>query len=203
MTDSPIISKIKTILRSAGYTEIAMPFSVAGIEFQFSGAFRGKGGRASDLVVIIDTSLLSPSNTAERWRQRLEALSRALDVASSTIVLTTILAGAVLPVATAEAIGKVCRTLTVTIDPEALPATKRNAALLEFEDRLRVLLPLAHFPGGEQMSDPFGEVMSRLPNDATLDKIRPVMAAASRGDKAVTNAFVQMMEKDLAKALRK
>lgn len=203
MTDSPIISQIEATLRVAGYTEIPMPFSVAGIEFQFSGAFRGKGGRSSDLVVIIDTSLLSAVNNAERWRQRLEALSRALDVASSTIVLTTILAGAALPATATEAIGKVCRTLSVTIDPQALPATKRDAALLEFEDRLRVLLPLAHFPGGEQVGDPLGEVMSRLPNDATRDTIRPVMAAASRGDKAVTNAFVQMMEKDLAKALRK
>jgi len=203
MTDSPIISQIKTILRDANYAEIPMPFSVAGIEFQFASAFRGKGGRASDLVVIVDTSLLSPSNTAERWRQRLEALTRALDVASSTIVLTTILAGAVLPVAITEAIGKVCRILSVGFDPRAVPAAKRAAALLEFQDRLRVLLPLADYPGGEQTGDPLGEVMNRLPNDSTRDTVRPILAAASRGEKAVTKAFVDMMEKDLTKALRK
>ena len=39
MTDSPIISQIKAVLRDAGYTEIPTPFSVAGIEFQFAGAF--------------------------------------------------------------------------------------------------------------------------------------------------------------------
>lgn len=200
---SGLISRIRTTLESAGYSEVPGPFFVAKVEFRFSAAFRGRGGRSPDLVVVIDTSLADVANTPERWRQRLEALSRALDVAGSTVVLTAILAGAPIPVTAADAIAKICRVLVVSKDPSTAPLAKRASAELEFEDRLRVLLPLSILPGANLEADSLGELLKKLPTEPVREVARPLLGASSGGAKAVTKAFTDMLEVELNKALKK
>jgi hypothetical protein len=56
VSDSPLIQEIADRLRAAGYVDVATPFRVATISFDFTAALRGRGGRALDLVLLIDTT---------------------------------------------------------------------------------------------------------------------------------------------------
>jgi hypothetical protein len=97
VSSSPLIQAIQERLRSGGYSDLSTPFKVAGVEFAFTGAMRGRDGRALDLVLLVDTTTGDfGDRDGGRVRQRMEALSRALDVTGSRYVVTVILAGAVL-----------------------------------------------------------------------------------------------------------
>jgi hypothetical protein len=137
----------------------------------------------------------------DRTRQRLEALSRALDVADSHLVLTAVLAGAALPPTTVEAIAKGCRVLLVTDDPRAAPVAAREAAQLEFEDRLRVLLPLQLGDNIEIATDPLASVLRQLPSDKLRTFATPFLKLSERGEKAVARAFRDMIENELSPGL--
>jgi hypothetical protein len=90
------------------------PFQVASVRFDFTAVLQGQKGRGFDIVLIMDTSAGEHGDkSGSRTRQRIEALSRALDVSGSRLVLTAILAGAPLPTADVEAIARICRVLTV------------------------------------------------------------------------------------------
>jgi hypothetical protein len=56
VSDSPLIKEIADRLRAAGYVDVATPFRVATVSFDFTAALRGRGGRALDLVLLIDTT---------------------------------------------------------------------------------------------------------------------------------------------------
>ena len=80
MTSSPLIAAIRQRLNEAGYDDLPTPFRMAGVEFQFTGALRGRHGRALDLVLLVDTTAGSFGDSdGARVRARIQALSRALD----------------------------------------------------------------------------------------------------------------------------
>jgi hypothetical protein len=155
VSGSPLVEVIQERLRGAGYSELSTPFKVAGVEFAFTGAMRGREGRALDLVLLVDTTTGSfGDRDGARVRQRVESLSRALDVTGSRYVVTVILAGAIL-VDGIEALSETCRVLPVdgiALNAEGKPLDE--AAERQLDNRIRVLLPLflpvplAEMPGG-------------------------------------------------------
>lgn len=108
---------------------------MAGVGFEFTGAMRGRDGRSLDLVLLVDTTTGDfGDRDGARVRQRVEALSRALDVTGSRYVVTVILAGAALAEGV-EALSETCRVLqveSVALDDQGKPlneAAKRQLDL--------------------------------------------------------------------------
>jgi hypothetical protein len=86
VSDSPLVQAIQERLRVGGYTDLPTPFKIASVEFAFTGAMRGRDGRALDLVLLVDTTTGDfGDRDGGRVRQRVEALSRALDVTGSRL----------------------------------------------------------------------------------------------------------------------
>jgi hypothetical protein len=50
VSDSPLVQAIQERLRGGGYRDLSTPFKAAGFEFSFTGAMRGRYGRALDMV---------------------------------------------------------------------------------------------------------------------------------------------------------
>jgi hypothetical protein len=202
LTAQALTSMVVERLKAVGYRPLQTPFSVGTISFDFTAALQGSGGRASDLVLVIDTSITTdPLKIGERTRQRLVALARALDVAGSSLVLTAVLVGAPLPPPVVEAIAKAGRVLIVADDPRDARSEDSDAAAQAFDDRLRVLLPLQLMPNDEATADPFGTVLQSLESDAIRTLAEPLFAQASRGEKAVTRALGNLLEGELTKGL--
>ena len=164
MSDSPLVNAILGRLHEAGYRDLAAPFQVATVEFEFTAALRGSDGRALDLVLVVDTTTGEfGDRDSARVRQRIEALGRALDVTGSRYVVTVILAGAALG-KDMEVLAESCRVLHVDGLPlDADGELANDAARNQLEDRIRVLLPLtfataARGDGGWQRpgDGPFG-----------------------------------------------
>ena len=198
MSESPLISVIIRRLSAAGYSPIGTPFSVATVKFDFTSALRGRDGRSLDLVLLIDTTTGEfGDRDAVKVRQRVEALSRALDVTQSRYVLTVILAGAVLT-GEFEILGDVCRVLNIdgiTLNESGDPAN--DTAKLSLDDALRVLLPL-QLPGAVN-----GDIVRKGPVDALLQAVRDsvepdlaakLIAASEAGEEAVAKAISEALE---------
>jgi hypothetical protein len=193
VSDSPVVQAIRERLRSAGYSDLTTPFKVAGVEFAFTGAMRGRDGRALDLVLLVDTTTGDfGERDGGRVRQRIEALSRALDVTGSRYVVTVVLAGAILTEGM-EALSEICRVLqveSIAFDNHGKPADE--AAARQLDDRIRVLLPLAlPLPIAETQdgSKPAMEqLVSGLPPDMNKALIDAVIAASDAGEQSVTDA---------------
>ena len=84
MIGSPLVQAIHKRLHLAGYSDLSTPFKVAGVEFPFTGAMHGRDGRALDLILLVDTTTGDfGDRDGVQVRQRIEALSRALDVTGS------------------------------------------------------------------------------------------------------------------------
>lgn len=193
MSDAPLVQAIQARLRDAGYTDLSTPFKIAGVEFAFTSAMRGRDGRALDLILLVDTTTGDfGDRDGGRVRQRIEALSRALDVTGSRYVVTVILAGAVLSEGV-EALSETCRVLQVegiALDAGGKPVDA--AAERQLDDRIRMLLPLtlpaspAETPNG---SGPAIEQLIRaLPAGTSKPFVDAVIAASSTGEQAVTDA---------------
>lgn len=191
---APLVQAIQERLRVAGYVDLSTPFKVAGVEFAFTGAMRGHDGRALDLVLLVDTTTGDfGDRDGGRVRQRVEALSRALDVTGSRYVVTVILAGAVLAEGI-EALSETCRVLQVegvALDDDGNPAN--TAAEHKLDDRIRVLLPLTLPVPVAEPQDGSGPAMEQLvralpagTSEALLDAL---IAASSDGEQAVTDAI--------------
>lgn len=202
MTTQSLTSLVVARLEGVGYKRVATPFSVATVSFDFTAALQGAGGRSTDLVLVVDTSVTAdPIKVGDRTRQRLEALARALDIAGSSLVLTAVLVGAPLPPSVIEVIARAGRVLVVTDDPrEALPADLA-VANQTFEDKLRVLLPLVLMPNDGAAADPVGSVMTSLSTPSSRAIAEPLFSQAGRGDKAVTRALGNLLEAELAAGL--
>lgn len=203
MTGSPLVSAIQKRLRLGGYEDVSTPFRVAGVEFRFTGAMRGRGGRALDLVIMVDTTTGDfGDRDGTMVRQRVEALSRALDVTASRYVITVILAGAVLAEGL-DLLSETCRVLqveSVALNHEDNPADEKAERWLD--DRIRVLLPLTLptlSPDAQQ--DGGGSAMEQLARElpATAQKalVEALITASSGGEQAVTNAAASIINQAL------
>lgn len=198
MSVSPLIQAIRTRLRGAGYSDLSTPVKVAGVEFAFTGAMRGRDGRSLDLVLLVDTTTGDfGERDGVRVRQRVEALSRALDVTGSRFVVTAILAGAVLTEGI-DALSETCRVLqveNVALDDQGKP--KDHAAERHLDDRIRVLLPLtlpAPIAETQDGSGPAMEQLARaLPSGTNSALVDAAIAASTGGEQAVTDAVAQVI----------
>lgn len=202
MSVSPLIGAIRNRLRESGYSDLPTPLQVAGIEFEFTGAMRGSEGRGLDLVLLVDTTTGDfGDRNGGRVRQRIEALSRALDVTGSRYVVTTILGGAALTDGV-EALSEVCRVLHlegVQLNEDGKPID--DAAQLQLDDRIRVLLPLTlpnAVPEGLDGSRPaIDQLVSAIPPGSSTSMVNALIMASTEGEQAVTNAVARMISEAL------
>jgi len=193
MSGSPLVQAIQERLRGGGYSDLSTPFKVAGVEFAFTGAMRGRDGRALDLVLLVDTTTGDfGDRDGGRVRQRVEALSRALDVTGSRYAVTVILAGAMLAEGI-EALSETCRVLQVedvALNDEGKPADE--IAERQLDDRIRVLLPLTLPIPLAETQDGSGPAMEQLvralPAGTNTALVDAVIAASSAGEQAGTDA---------------
>ena len=194
MSASPIVGVVMARLRHANYTDLSTPFRIAGVDFSFTAAMRGTEGRALDLVLIFDTTTGDfGDKEAARVRQRVEALSRALDVTGSRYVVTAVLAGATLATGI-EPLAEICRVLqveNVSLDAAGQPADE--LAEVQLDDQIRVLLPLTLPSDATGADDGSGSAMEQLMK-ALADKANTVMVealitASGKGEEAVSMAI--------------
>lgn len=204
MTDSQLIRAIVKRLEQADFEVLPSPFSVASVSFEFTKALRGKSDRALDLVLLVDTSTGAFGDTdSGRVRERIEALSQALDITGSRLVLTVIVAGATLASGDAEALTALCRVLTVReaeLNADDQPANPDAARALD--DAIRVLLPLRMEDFGDEVEPEEGSVLKELreslPPSCDPQLVREVLAASGQGSGAVTRALGRRLTNVLA-----
>lgn len=177
MTQGTPVERVVALLKTAGYREVPLPMIIGTVRFQFSAVLLGSG-RAPDLVVVIDTIEESES----RVRQKVAALSRALDVAGSRRPLTAVLAGPRPQSATLEMLGRVCRVLPVGT-PVGDDADKA------LTDWLAVLMPLRLPDPTDAVADPLGELVRHLPNGTSTELADVLLAAVGGGNQAVSEAL--------------
>lgn len=198
MTGSLLISGLVKRLEAGGYQALSTPLKVASVDFEFTAALVGTAGRGLDLILIVDTATGDYGDRdAVNVRQRVEALSRALDITGSRYVLTVILAGASLS-GDIDALSSTCRVLTVeqaSLDGEGRPTSDIAAEALD--DPIRVLLPLdlrAEDAAEAGEGNPVGELLAALP--AALDKelVRAIAEASVSGEDAVKLALGKRLE---------
>jgi hypothetical protein len=194
VTASLLVDGLVERLERAGYAQLPTPFKVASVDFEFTAALRGRDGRALDLILIVDSATGDfGDREGSRVRQRVEALSRALDITQSRYLLTVILAGATLQ-GDIETLSETCRVLSVeaaALDGEGRPLSE--AAAEAFDDQIRVLLPLNVLHDDNiadtVKSDTIGELLAALPVELDKSLVDTVVAASSRGETAVTKAL--------------
>ena len=143
------------------------------------------------LVVDTTTGEFGDRDSA-RVRQRVEALSRALDVTGSRYVVTVILAGATLG-RDIETLAETCRVLHVDSLPlDASGELTGDGARGQLEDRIRVLLPLTLPSSPPVTEDGSGPAMDQLKRALVTGVDEGLLAAvtnASRqGRRSVTKA---------------
>lgn len=181
-------------LEAVGYAQLATPFRVASVDFEFTAALRGSNGRGLDLILLVDTATGEHGDRdAARVRQRIEALSRALDITQSRYVLTVILVGAALQ-GDIEALSATCRVLSVesiSLDAVGLPI---NAVVAEaLDDQIRVLLPLDLRTDEREdilsKGDTISELLATLPKNLDEELVRGLASASLQGEAAVTEAL--------------
>lgn len=189
---------IHSRLRDVGYTDLSTPLKIAGVQFDFTGAMRGRDGRALDLILLVDTTTGDfGDRDGGRVRQRVEALSRALDVTGSRYVVTVILAGAVLADGV-ESLSEICRVLPVEgIELDANGAPKDKPAAQQLDDRVRVLLPLTlpTLPAGPQAGilSTMDQLIKVLPTGTNKALVDAAIGASAAGELAVTEAVSEVI----------
>lgn len=184
MTLSEPLANVVTLLESAGYRSRPQPFTVASVPFDFSALLVG-AERALDLIVVVDTLVESEV----RIRQKVEGLSRALDLVASRRPLTTIVVGPLLPAATIAALSKVSRVLSVGV-------SVGEEAERYLGDALAVLLPLTLPDPSQAVLDPLAEV-GRVMNLVAEDDgtVASLLDAAANGPETVREVFrTEMLE---------
>ena len=183
MTLSLPVQRVVSILTGAGYRTHSTPVTIGSVPFDFAAILIG-ANRALDLIVVIDTL----EEQESRVRQKVEALSRALDLVASRRPLTVILVGPPPRATILEALGRVGRVLTV-----GTPTGDRADQLLS--DALAVLLPLDLPQMSEAIADPLGEVHKRLSTEE--DGLETLLAAAPMGAEAVKEALRALIQEPL------
>jgi hypothetical protein len=185
MTQNQPVTRVVDILINAGYRHRTTPVTVASVRFEFAALLLGSD-RANDLIIVIDTLI----DGEERIRQKVEGLSRALDLVTSRRPLTVVLVGPPPRPTIVEALARVSRVLTVGTP------TGDNADRF-LADALAVLLPLSLPDASEAVVDPLGEVRRQLPTDIDQDAIVRLFAAAPSGTEAVQEALRELLEAPL------
>lgn len=201
MSGSPLVSAIANRLEAAGYSSVPTPFKVASVSFDFTRVMRGRAGRSLDLVIIVDTTTGQFGDKDPlQVRRRVEALSRALDVTGSRLVLTVILAGASMSTEV-EALAETSRVLvveTLGIEIDGTPRDVQAARLLD--DRIRLLLPL-EIPvrdGGDAAEpSPIESLLSAFPEGVDAELVKALMEASREGEEAVTQSISVIIDKAL------
>lgn len=202
MSASPLVLAITNRLEEVGYAPVRTPFKVASVSFDFTGALRGSAGRNLDLVIVVDTTTGDFGDKEPvQVRRRIEALSRALDVTRSRLVLTVILAGAMMN-AEVDALAAVCRVLVVEAMAVEIDGTpKDDLTKRHLDDRIRLLLPL-EIPLRNMTGDPEQTPMEKLllavPEEVDNVLAEAVIAASQEGDEAVTAAMSAVLDQALA-----
>ncbi len=185
MTSGTPIDRVTSILTAVGYRPLSMPLMLGTVPFEFAGALLGPD-KSPDLVLVVDTI----EERDERVRQKIVALSRALDVIGSRRALTAILAGPRPKTALLEALGQVCRVL-----PVGTPVGPDADALLH--DSLSVLLPLQLPEASDSVADPIGELSRQLPTDIDTTVRDAVLLRASQGSDGVEAALRALLSEVL------
>jgi hypothetical protein len=191
---SPLVGALVRRLEEAGYKSVSSPFRVASVEFKFTAAMRGSGPRSLDLVIIIDAATGSFGDTdGSSVRNRIEALSRALDITRSRYTLSAVIGGATLA-KDVEALSETCRVLTVpaiALGDDGRPASSAEAEAMD--DQIRLLLPLA-LPLGDDVAetgkiDAVGMLLKSLSDELDPVLVQAVVVASSQGDESVKKAL--------------
>jgi hypothetical protein len=198
LSTAPLVQAVEKRLGLAGYSPLATPFRVAGVDFAFTRAMRGKDGRSLDLILLFDTTTGDfGDRDPGRVRQRVEALSRALDVTGSKYVVTAVLVGAVLADGV-EALAETCRVLQVdeiALDEHGQPVDE--LAERQLDDRVRVLLPLTIPEPANVIVDSSLSIMAQLvaalPSGTQQALIDALMESSERSEDAVTEAAAQVI----------
>jgi len=178
--------RVVDVLTRVGYRLTRMPVSVGSIPFEFTASLIG-ADRALDLVVIVDTL----EDEDQRVQQKVEGLSRALDLVASRRSLTVVLVGPMLRASVVEALSRVSRVLSIgtPIGAQADSAVR---------DALSVLLPLELPDVSESVADPLGELRERLGALAVDHIHQRLMAAAPSGPEAVRKTLRSVLEEPMA-----
>ena len=176
-TLNPPIQRVVTLLTNAGYRSHEMPLTVATMPFEFAAVLLG-ADRSLDLIVVVDTL----TEVEQRVRQKIEGLSRALDLVASRRPLTVVLVGPPPQAPVLEALGRVSRVLTV-----GTPTGEGADRFLA--DALAVLLPLKLPQIDETVTDPVGVLRKRLPDSVLDTGISTLLESAPQGKAAVKQAL--------------
>ena len=199
MTIGHLAGGVVRRLEKAGYRPVQTPFRVASVDFEFTAALIGSVGRALDLVLIVDTAAGEfGDRDAKTVRQRIEALSRALDVTRSRYLLTAILVGAALP-KLVDALSPTCRVLNVesaSFDTEGEPIS--DQAALALDDQVRILLPLTIAADDEAQSeedrDPIAKLRGALSLNLDQTLVDALTEASKSGEDAVETALGKVLD---------
>ena len=143
-------------------------------------------GPIPDLIVVLDTV----QDGDNRVRQKVEGISRALDVVRSRRPLTAVLAGPRPSISVLDALSRVCRALPVGTALEAEAETS-------LPNWLAVLLPLRLPELSRGLADPTHELVVRLGAVAEDPIVAGLIASATQGTEEVENRFQDMMGESL------
>jgi hypothetical protein len=186
------IDRIAAILKGANYKELAKPFAVSSLPFEFAAAFIGNE-RALDLIVVVD---LFVEKDEARLVQKIQSLGRALDLAESRRSLTAVLVGTGLDIASLEAISRICRVLPVGT-PSDDPSIDQY-----LHDWLAVLLPLPVIEGVAALADWRTELTSQVGDGSSTSVFGAIVEAAHQGSDSVEKVLASRVQKEVAKPLR-
>jgi hypothetical protein len=203
MTQPVMITAIVRRLEEAGYVRLSSPLRFASVDFNFTAALRGSGARAFDLVIVINAATGGHGDTdPENVRNRVETLSRALDITASRLTLTVLLVGASLG-SSMKLLAETCRVLQVpAFSPDGdggIPPSQLEA----LEDHIRVLLPLK-LPNDERedqtgINGALDRLAAQLPEKTDAVLIHEVVLASLRGDGGVQSALGTRIDDVLGK----
>lgn len=188
MSPSPAIARVVSLLEDAGYQRCGDPLFVADIPFSFSAILARS--TSLDLVVVIDRI---DEGDAQRMRERIEGLGRALDAAQSRRPLTVVLVGPRPELRVFHALREVARVLPVDEGPGA---TKPEA----LPDALGALLPLKFAAESKQNEYSWKTVREELLVTHTDNDMAALVKASESGTRKVQAVLAELLSAPLERA---
>jgi hypothetical protein len=185
VSPNPAITRVVSLLEDAGYRRFADPLLVADIPFSFSATLARP--TSLDLVVVIDRI---EESDAQRMRERIEGLGRALDAARSRRPLTVVLVGPRPELRVFHALREVARVLPVDEGPGA---TAPETLL----DALGALLPLKFTAESQQNDYSWKAVRDELLATHKGDDVTALMEASQSGTGEVETVLASLLSAPL------